>query len=142
MNVNFSGNPVPSIPNAGGADNAVFNQFTNETAKNNNLEKTPAKDVFKTSKNGKTKVNPFRIWFQRLTKEQIAEINSTGKLPDNMKVRPNPVGTGYHTYHNIFNLQNGTKTLPDGYELRQNKLGFTRLVPKDTEGFWLKKKEV
>ena len=106
----------------------------------NALERSPKADAFKKTKKGELKVNPLRIWFHRLTQDQIDAINETRALPKNMKVRPNPVGTGFHTYHNIFNLYNGTKTLPDGYELRKNILGFTRLVPNDTEGFWLKKK--
>ena len=99
-------------------------------------------DVFKTNRKGEPKVPVLRIWFHRLKQEQIDEINRVGKLPKNIKIRPKSVGTGYYMYHNIFNLYNGTRTMPEGYELRRNRLGFTRLVPKDTEGFWLPKKKV
>ena len=98
------------------------------------------KDVFKLSKKGEPKVPVLRIWFNRLTQDQIDAINESGKFPKNIKVRPQEVGTGYYMYHNILNMFNGTQTMPEGYELRRNRLGFTRLVPKDTEGFWLPKK--
>ena len=97
-------------------------------------------DSFKKTAKGNLKVNPLRIWFNRLTKEQIKAINETRQLPKNIKIRPNDVGTGFHIYHNIFNLKSGTTSLPEGFELRQNRLGFTRLLPKDTEGFWIRKK--
>ncbi len=137
MNVNFSGN-------------SPFDNFkTNTEVQLNNqnvpdpppaLKSSLPSDVFKTTSKGKTKVNPLRIWFSRLTQEQIDAINETKTLPDNMKVRPKKLGTGYDIFHNIFGLKNGTHTIPEGWELRRNKLGFTRLVPVDSEGFWLKKK--
>lgn len=142
MNVNFQGNPYEkfglnltetSAPKVGAAQNSSESEVK--------LPAQPESDVFQTTKKGEKKINPLRIWFSRLKPEQIDEINKTRRTPDNMKIRPNTGDTGYHIYHNIFNLQNGTKTLPEGYELRQNKLGFTRLVLKDSEGFWLKKKE-
>ena len=105
----------------------------------NPLTKELNKDAFKLSKKGEPKVQVLRIWFNRLTQEQIDAINESGKLPKNIKIRPKEMGTGYYIYHNIFNMYNGTQTMPEGYELRKNRLGFTRLVPKDTEGFWLPK---
>ncbi|MBQ9245880.1 hypothetical protein IJ182_06410 [bacterium] len=112
--------------------------------KNDEIPKKPElnTDVFKTNKKGEPKVGVLRIWFHRLKQDQIDAINESGKLPKNIKIRPKEVGTGYYMYHNIFNMFNGTKTMPEGWELRRNILGFTRLVPKDTEGFWLRKKPV
>ena len=112
MNVNFNGN-----------------NFSNyeKPAKKPSTDKAPKQVLdhdtcaFKHTRSGKEKVNVLRIWFHRLTKEQIAQINATGKLPDNMKIRPNTQGTGYYTAHNIFGLTNGTKTVPEGYEFRQLK---------------------
>ena len=133
MNVSFNGNCIPCY------EQPEAKSISASTTKCTLDHDTCA---FKHTKNGKEKVNVLRIWFNRLKKEQIAQINETGKLPDNMKIRPNKLGTGYHVVHNIFGLKNGTKTVPEGYEFRKNLLGFTRLVPKDTEGFWLRKKTV
>ncbi len=77
----------------------------------------------------------FRVFFNRLTNEQIDAINESRRLPQNVKVNK------YRGLsNNFFNLTQGTRTLPEGYELRKNKLGFTRMVMIDSEGFWLKKK--
>ncbi len=139
MSVGFNGSLFDNFNVQPGNSNASV-QRTEQMPKPKEIESDTC--AFKQTKNGKTKVNVLRIWFNRLTKEQIAQINETGKLPDNMKIRPKTNGTGYNAIHNIFGLKNGTKTVPEGYEFRQNILGFTRIVPKDTEGFWLRKKQV
>lgn len=142
MNISFQANPYEKFGiSLTASSDSKFNAAQNTPAPEVKLQEQPETDVFKVTKKGKKKVNPLRIWFNRLKPEQIEEINRTRKTPDNIKIRPDLGNTGYHIYHNIFNLKNGTKTLPEGYELRQNLLGFTRLVLKDSEGFWLRKKE-
>ncbi len=145
MNVSFKSDVFTNFDYNGSKyfmeENPVNEQAAEEIKEiKNPLKDELNKDVFKVSKKGEPKVPVLRIWFNRLTQDQIDEINRTGKLPKNIKVRPKEVGTGYYMYHNIFNMYNGTQTMPEGYELRRNRLGFTRLVPKDTEGFWLPKK--
>ena len=149
MDVKFGGSPFDDISSKYMPQGNVLNNYVNvpkpnsDTGLSSNTNTNNSDTcVFKKTKNGKEKVNVFRIWFCRLKPEQIEQINKTGKLPDNMKIRPNSAGTGYHIAHNIFGLTNGTRTVPEGYEFRRNILGFTRLIPKDTEGFWLKKKSV
>ncbi len=90
------------------------------------------------------KIGFLRLMFNRLTDEQIKNVNETGQLPEKAKFRQTLTGAtgGFTVQNNWFGLTNGTRTLPEGYEVRKNKLGFTRVVPKDSECFWLKKKDV
>ncbi len=85
-----------------------------------------------------TKIGYWRAAFSRLTDEQIKNVNETGKLNGNVKFRPNGQG-GYLIVPNIMNISVGTKTLPAGFELKKNFLGFTCIVPKDSESILLKK---
>ena len=86
------------------------------------------------------KISGLRVAFNRLTDKQIAQINETGKLPKNAKFVPNGAG-GYILVNNFFNITHGTKKLPEGFELQKNVLGFTVVVPKGTEGIFLRKAE-
>lgn len=146
MNVNFMGNTpkttrtedVSKNDNLQAAKKAKITDKITESK----LERTEKEDNFVKSGDNKKempKINPLRIWFNRLTKEQIAEINETGQLPENMKITPKQQGTGYNFIHNIFGITPGTKTVPEGYEFKQNIFGFTMLVPKGTEGLMIKK---
>ncbi len=83
------------------------------------------------------KIGFFRLAFSRLTDEQIAQVNKTKKLPKNAKFID--IGT-IQIRNNFFNITQGTRTLPEGYELRKNWFGFTKVVRKDTEGLFLRKK--
>lgn len=85
-----------------------------------------------------TKIGYFRAVFSRLTDEQINNVNESGKLNGNVKFRSNGQG-GYVIVPNIMNVSVGTKTLPAGFELKKNFLGFTCVVPKDSESILLKK---
>lgn len=83
------------------------------------------------------KIGMWRIAFSRLTDEQIAQVNKTGKLPKNAKFIPDGRG-GYMLVNNFFDVTHGTKQIPEGFELKNNVLGFTCIVPKGTEGIFLK----
>ena len=81
------------------------------------------------------KIGFFRLAFSRLTDEQIDAVNKTGRMPKNAKISPSHI-----IQNDIFHITHGTKTLPEGYELRKGFLGFTKVVPIDSEGLFLKKK--
>lgn len=85
-----------------------------------------------------TQIGYWRAAFSRLTDEQIKSVNETGKLNGRVKFRSNGQG-GYLIVPNIMNVSVGTKTLPAGFELKKNFLGFTCVVPKDSESILLKK---
>ena len=87
-----------------------------------------------------TKVGYWRAAFSRLTTEQINNANETGKLSGKVKIKQNLAGTGYTIAPNLMNITTGTQTIPAGYELRKNWLGFTVILPKDSEGLFIKKK--
>lgn len=81
------------------------------------------------------KISFFRLAFGRLTDEQIDAVNKSRRLPKNAKI--NSFGS---VKNDIFHITRGTRTLPEGYELRKNIFGFTKLVLIDSEGLFLKKK--
>jgi len=83
------------------------------------------------------KISKTRLFFDRLTDEQIALVNKTRKLPEGAKFCMNGFG-GYGICNNFFGLRAGTQTLPAGFELKKNILGFTVVVPKDTKGAFIK----
>ena len=93
---------------------------------------------FKGNEDKKVKVEPcekISLWrgmFSRLTDEQIKSVNDTGRLPEGTKFQ------GHVICHNWFGIMPGTRTLPAGYELKKDSLGFTVCVLKDTEGRFIK----
>lgn len=72
-----------------------------------------------------------------LTDEQVAQINKTKKLPPNAKFVPNAVGQ-YRIVNNFINLTVGTQTLPEGFEVKKNILGQAVVLPKDSDGLFIK----
>ena len=78
-----------------------------------------------------------RTVFGRLTDEQIKAVNEGGKLPENVRFVRTIDGT-YYLSPAYGGLVTGTRTLPEGFELKKNVLGFTVVVPKDTEGIFIK----
>lgn len=109
-----------------------------------------ASDVFQTSSNvagqkNTDKIGKLRILFNRLTDEQIANVNRTGELPKGAKFVDCKDSHGRYTGAqkislNFFNITNGTQKLPAGYELRKDILGFTHIVREGTQGLFLKNK--
>lgn len=83
------------------------------------------------------KIGRLRLLFSRLTNEQINAVNESRKLPNNAKFSKTVYG-GYKIHNNFFGIRAGTKTLPEGYELKKGLLGFTVVVPKDTEGLLIR----
>lgn len=92
------------------------------------------------SNNEPKKIGLLRVLFNRYTKEQIDEINKTGKFPKNVKVVDNPATGKPRLSVNFFDISLGTHKMPAGYELRQDLLGFTRLVREDSKAWFLRKK--
>lgn len=84
------------------------------------------------------KIGYFRALFSRLTNEQIKNANETGKVEGKIKIKPDGNG-GYKIVSNLMNVTTGTQTIPTGYELRKNWLGFTKVLPKDSNGILIKK---
>lgn len=80
-----------------------------------------------------------KLIFKRLTDEQIEQVNKAGKLPENAKFIRDGRG-GYYVAANLMNLAVGTRKIPEGFELRKDAFGFTCVLPKDSEGLFIKKK--
>lgn len=83
------------------------------------------------------KISWGRAAFSRLTDEQIRIINETGRLPEGTKFVCDGMG-GYTLSNNYGGIVTGTRTLPEGFELKKDWLGFTVIVPKDTESVFVK----
>ena len=84
------------------------------------------------------KIGFFRVLFNRLTKEQIAEINENKILPKNAKIQDDLQGKPSLTW-NLLDWSAGTHKLPAGYQLKNDILGFTHVVREGTQAWWFKK---
>ena len=88
----------------------------------------------------------WRIAFNRLKPAEIEKVNKEKILPDSAKFSYDCRNTGststtcdWRIVNNLLGVQ-GTRQLPAGHELRQDCLGFTRVLPEGTEGFCIKPK--
>lgn len=133
---NFAVNSTPAYNQISTSKNivfksSVFSDFGDEFVA---VSTSPAE---KTEEKQPSKINFFRVLFNRLTKEQIDEINSTGQLPKNAKI-VNEIGTPKLKW-NLLDFTLGTHTMPKGYEFKRDILGFTHVVREDSKAWWLKK---
>ena len=83
------------------------------------------------------RIGTARLMFGLLTDRQVAQINASRKLPPNAKFVMNGVG-GYSISNNFFGVRVGTQTLPEGFEVKKNILGFAVVLPKGSDGIMLK----
>lgn len=101
----------------------------------------PQADIFKPQIEEKKapEISGVRVFFNRLTDEQIAQVNESKELPKNAKVVDDiRIGKPRLTW-NLFDITPGTHKLPAGYELKKDILGFTHLVREGTQAWYLKK---
>ncbi len=89
--------------------------------------------------NGATKIGTLRVMMNRLKKDQIAEVNATGDLPKNAKIVTNPETGKLKIQWNLCDFTEGTHKIPEGYELKNDILGFTHVVREGTQAWYLKK---
>ncbi len=82
------------------------------------------------------KISWGRATFSRLTDEQIKAINETRKLPEGVKIVRDGM-CGYTLSNSYKGLVTGTRTVPEGFEMKKDWLGFTVVVPKDTESIFI-----
>lgn len=82
-------------------------------------------------------ISNIRIFFSRLTDEQIRHINETSELPENAKFVSSLWGN-YRIVNNWLNFRVGTQVLPFGYEVKKNILGQVVVVPIGSKGIWIK----
>lgn len=83
------------------------------------------------------KIGLGRLLLGRLTQEQIDAINITGELPQNAKFKENAMGQIGITW-NIADITEGTHKLPKGYEVKNDKFGFTHVVREGTKSIFMK----
>ena len=139
---------INSTPTINKVENSTVNSNPSSTKTEDiastSLEKQPETDTFvsETVPNdieNTTEIGAFRVITNLLTDEQVAEINRTKRLPDNAKFVMTPGGAGYSIVYDFMGLRTGTKTLPEGFEVKKNVMGLAVVVPKDSEGLLIKK---
>ena len=84
-------------------------------------------------------ISGIRVFFNRYTDEQIAQVNEAGQLPKNAKVVDDVNFGKPRLTWNLWDITPGTHKLPAGYELKKDILGFTHLVREGTQAWYLKK---
>lgn len=82
-------------------------------------------------------IGRWRLFFNRLTQEQINQVNETRMLPEKAKFERGLAG--YVVANNWCNVFEGTPVLPAGYELKRGLLGFTKVRPIGTKGLFIRK---
>lgn len=79
-------------------------------------------------------------WFQAITgfmsKEKVAQINKSRRVPNNCKFIKSD--GDYDLDYNFFGFRKGTQILPQGYEAKRNIIGQVTIVREGTTGFTLK----
>ena len=135
-------NSIGAINNAGSIGCKLNNQTPEKLSESMILGKSPlGRDVFEISNKTEDLIPPeigvIRLGTGFLTDEQIAQINKTRKLPDNAKFVPNGIGQ-YRIVNNFINLTVGTQTLPEGFEVKKNILGQAVVLPKGSDGLFIK----
>ena len=103
------------------------------------LTQKPDELVLSSKEMDPPEISALRIMFGRLTDDQVAQINKSGKLPKNAKFIQSNMTGFYGIFNNFFNISPGTQQLPEGYEIKKNLLGFAIVVPKGTEGAFIRK---
>jgi hypothetical protein len=130
MRIN-SFNAIQNIPKVG------FSSETVETPPSTAAEEK--NDTVEIKKVKPPQIGGLRLFFSMLTDEQINKVNEAKRLPKNAKFIANGYG-GYTVSNNWFNVTPGTRSLPAGFEVRKNWLGFAIVLPKDSESVFLKNK--
>ena len=87
------------------------------------------------------KISIPRVLFKRLTQQQIYEVNTCGNLPKNAKFKNDIFGNPILTW-NAIDFTAGTHKLPEGYELKNDLLGFTHVVREGTKSWYLKENKL
>ena len=81
------------------------------------------------------KIGLGRILTHRFTKEQINAINECRELPQNAKFKGN---NKISITLNLFDITKGTHKLPEGYELKNDILGYTHVVREGTKSLFIR----
>lgn len=79
----------------------------------------------------------FRLMSGFLTDNQVNQINQSRQLPSNAKFIMNGYGS-YSISNNILGVRVGTQTLPEGFEVKKNVLGQAVVLPKGSEGLFIR----
>lgn len=141
MTIAFQGMPI-SATNFSEANqqlkNVSFKQDIFHGFDNLNVDKFQHKeqkrDIFELPK-----ISFLRLQFNRLTAEQVEAVNNTKILPKNAKFTE--LGGKISIKWNIANITKGTHKLPQGYEVKNDRFGFTHVVREGTQG-WLFKNSI
>ncbi len=102
-------------------------------------ELTESKDLIQLQTSKNPQISDWQFLFSRLNDEQIEQVNKSKMLPPNGKFVMVDHGR-YTLVPNWINLFTGTRKLPAGFELRKDILGFSVILPIDSEGLFVQPK--
>lgn len=91
----------------------------------------------KTSTTNKTKISTSEAFTGILSDKQIKSINETKQMPEGTLIAKDKTGNYYIT-SDAMQLSTGTRTLPKGYEVKKDRLGFAVVVPEGTRSLMIK----
>ena len=114
-------------------ENYIFGTFQT----NNSFSPKPTDKVLGVT----PKISMVRVLFKRLNQEQIYGVNTSRNLPKNAKFKNDTCGNPRLTW-NLFDFTSGTHKLPEGYELKNDILGFTHVVREGTKSWYLKENKL
>ena len=142
QSVNFCNEAYTSTPVCTGTnvkENANISFAGNEEGDAFVSTAAPTEAAAVAKENGATKIGTLRVMMNRLKKDQIAEVNATGELPKNAKIVTDPETGKLKMKWNLCDFTEGTHKIPEGYELKNDILGFTHVVREGTQAWYLKK---
>ncbi len=82
------------------------------------------------------KLSILKLIFARLTNEEIQKINQAGYLPTGARFIKD--GEHYKICNDFFKKNPKERIIPENYELKNDILGYTHVVPKNHENPYLK----
>ncbi len=142
QNVNFCNEayaPAPAITKTSVNEDTNISFAGNEEGDAFVSTAAPAEATAVAEENSATKIGTLRVMMNRLKKDQIAEVNATGDLPKNAKIVTDPETGKLKIKWNLCDFTEGTHKIPEGYELKNDILGFTHVVREGTQAWYLKK---
>ena len=116
--------------------NLVKNTNTNNLQKQNlnnaNITNPLKQDTFEKKEYEGTKIDMLSLFAGMLSNEQVEDINKNKKLAKGAVFQKNEDGD-YNIVPDFCDLTKGTRILPEGYEVKNNFIGRTKVVPVGTK---------
>lgn len=103
-----------------------------QNVKSANVTNPLKQDTFEKNEYEGTKIDMFSLFTGMLNNEQVEDINKNKKLAKGAVFQKNEDGD-YRIVPDFCDLTKGTRILPEGYEVKNNIIGRTKVVPIGTK---------